>query len=380
MRFLNQAAAGAILLAVAARGQDPDPMKIIAKVDETTKAVTAVTYKITAYGIGVMEKEVPRLSATVYLKQLEQKDENSLPMLRIETKTDDKDQTLISDGKEVLLLNNKDKKAKRGKARDFSSELATARRMFYFTEYMHPRPFSDELNGKARKHEGMKTIGDTECHVIYVDYSAEQNVQARWYFGAKDNLPHRVDRIQKRGDAEGAFVTELTQVDPNPKIDDKTFSLTAPEGYEDDSPGLLQAGKPAPAWSLKTPDGKSVSLADLKGKVVLMDFWATWCGPCKKAMPGIQKLHEKYKDKDVVVLGVNCWEKGGDPATYMKEQNFTYGLLLGGDDVATQYRVKSIPSFFVIGRDGKIAFSQAGIDEKTETALPAAIDAALAAK
>ncbi len=113
-------------------------------------------------------------------------------------------------------------------------------------------------------------------------------------------------------------------------------------------------------------------LEDYRGKVVVMDFWATWCGPCKLAMPGLQKLHEKYKDRDVVVLGMNCWERG-DPVGYMRSNNFTYGLVTGADNFATQYGVRGIPTFVVIGVDGSKIHQASGFSAENEHALEQAI-------
>ncbi|MBX9735803.1 MAG: TlpA family protein disulfide reductase [Phycisphaerales bacterium] len=139
-----------------------------------------------------------------------------------------------------------------------------------------------------------------------------------------------------------------------------------------------KVGDKAIDWSLKDADGKTVKLADLKGKVVVMDFWATWCGPCRKAMPDMQKLHNDFKGKDVVVYGLNTWERDEmktDPKTnkkvlvksaadkakdYMNEQKFTYGLLLGADNLATQHGLSGIPAFYIIDAKGKIVFAESG--------------------
>src|SRR5262249_7371157 len=105
-----------------------------------------------------------------------------------------------------------------------------------------------------------------------------------------------------------------------------------------------------------------------------LDFWATWCGPCRAAMPGVQALHEKYKDKGVSVFGLNCWESGDAPG-YMKEQKYTYGLLLNADEVAGKYGVSGIPTIYVIGRDGKVVYQSVGFEG--EEALEAAVKKAL---
>lgn len=139
-------------------------------------------------------------------------------------------------------------------------------------------------------------------------------------------------------------------------------------------------GKPAPAWSLQTPDGKTVSLASLKGKVVLIDFWATWCGPCKAAMPSIQKTAESFAGKAVAVYGINAWEK--DPALavqYMKAQKYTYGLLLQGDQVAAQYYVEGIPSMVLIDAKGIVRKVHVGYDPQLLSVLKADLTQLLAA-
>src|SRR6266567_2066513 len=71
---------------------------------------------------------------------------------------------------------------------------------------------------------------------------------------------------------------------------------------------LLAIGATAPDWELSDADGKLQTLAQYRGKIVVLDFWATWCGPCAEVMPQMQKLHEKYKDKGVAVFGVSSWE------------------------------------------------------------------------
>ena len=124
----------------------------------------------------------------------------------------------------------------------------------------------------------------------------------------------------------------------------------------------LKVGETAPAWSLKDSTGKTVALADLKGKVVLMDFWATWCGPCVAAMPTIQKIHEKYaKDGKVVVIGMNL-DDAQKAAKHMAGNKFTYMLVTNAQPAASRYRVGPIPAMFIIGADGKVAHTAVGFN------------------
>jgi hypothetical protein len=85
-------------------------------------------------------------------------------------------------------------------------------------------------------------------------------------------------------------------------------------------------------------------------------------------MPEIQRLHEKYLSNDLIVFGVNTWEESNSSA-YMKEQRFTYGLLLKGEDIAKAYRVNILPTLYVIGGDGKIIFRSIGVHDNLSTFL-----------
>jgi peroxiredoxin len=137
----------------------------------------------------------------------------------------------------------------------------------------------------------------------------------------------------------------------------------------------LEKGEKAPAFTLKNAEGKDISLSDFKGKIVLIDFWGTWCGPCQMAMPAIQKVHAKFKDKGVVVIGISCREKpSGDPAKMMKDKGCDYDLLLNGEKITSDWHVPGYPTMYLIDREGRIAYSELGYDEELEGKVSEAID------
>lgn len=123
---------------------------------------------------------------------------------------------------------------------------------------------------------------------------------------------------------------------------------------------------PAPEFTLTDTDGKTVSLADYNGKIVILDFWATWCGPCKQSFPGMQKAVNKYADNDnVKFLFVNTWErvdnKLENAQNFIKQNSYTFRVLMDDkNEVITKYKVSGIPTKFIIGKDGNIKFVAVG--------------------
>lgn len=113
--------------------------------------------------------------------------------------------------------------------------------------------------------------------------------------------------------------------------------------------------RPAPAFTLKDLNGKSVSLADYQGKVVLLDFWATFCSPCIQAMPKLQKLNDRYAAKGFAVIGIATDEEGAKKvAPTVAKTKVTYPILLSNEAAWKQYDVKTLPTLFLIDRKGQI--------------------------
>lgn len=125
--------------------------------------------------------------------------------------------------------------------------------------------------------------------------------------------------------------------------------------------------KPAPAFTLKDADGREVKLADYKGKVVLLNFWATWCGPCKFEIPWFIEFEKQYKDRGFAVLGVAMDEEGWEVVKpYISDKKVNYRVVMGSDPVAQLYGgIDSLPTTFMIDREGRIAFTHIGLQAKS---------------
>jgi peroxiredoxin len=128
--------------------------------------------------------------------------------------------------------------------------------------------------------------------------------------------------------------------------------------------------KKAPEFALKDVDGKVVRLSDYKGKVVLLNFWATWCGPCKVEIPWFVEFEKMNKDKGFAVIGVAMDEEGWEVVKpYIGEKGVNYRVVVGDDSTATLYGgVDSLPTTFLLDREGKIATVHIGLVSKAEYA------------
>lgn len=128
----------------------------------------------------------------------------------------------------------------------------------------------------------------------------------------------------------------------------------------------LDTRKPAPTFELKDANGAKVTLADYKGKVVLLNFWATWCVPCKAEIPWFQEFDKNFKDKGFAVLGVSLDEEGWNTVKpYVEERKITYRMVIGSEEVSTLYGgIESLPTTFMIDKDGKIAAIHTGLVSK----------------
>ncbi len=114
-------------------------------------------------------------------------------------------------------------------------------------------------------------------------------------------------------------------------------------------------GHPAPEFTLTAIDGSQVALSDLRGQVVLINLWATWCPPCRAEMPAMQQAYERFRNQGFVVLAVNQQEDSAKVVQYMNDQRLTFPALLDSDArVSAAYQVRVLPSSFFVDRQGMI--------------------------
>jgi len=181
----------------------------------------------------------------------------------------------------------------------------------------------------------------------------------------------------------GKFATEATDVPwsdwtakmaPQPKLDSGGGA-----GQDDssifggDSPLIGQS----PKLTLSMLDGKKLKLESIKGKVVVLDFWATWCGPCVKSLPGIKKVIDSYPDSSVSLITINQNESKQKIKSFLEKRKLDLKVALDDGEISEKFNVEAIPQTVVIGPEGKIQFVKVGASNDMEKKLRVAIDSLL---
>jgi thiol-disulfide isomerase/thioredoxin len=132
-------------------------------------------------------------------------------------------------------------------------------------------------------------------------------------------------------------------------------------------------GKPLPKFSMKMLNDKVITNKDIQGKVVVFDFWATWCGPCKAAAPKLDAMYKEFGKQGFEIIGANLAEKDskGQPTqakdnavAYVNEHKYVYAFTYGNDQIGKDWGVPGYPTFFIVGRDGVVKEVMVGFNEK----------------
>ena len=147
-----------------------------------------------------------------------------------------------------------------------------------------------------------------------------------------------------------------------------------------DGPAKIEIGSPAPSYQATTMTGDSVSLAGLRGKVVLLNVWATWCGPCRKEIPELRALHAAYKGRGLELIGVSVDTEGTDDTIrqFVSEFKMDYPIWRDpNEEVSARFLMAGVPATFLIDKSGILRWKTTGPIAPNDTSLASAIERAL---
>ncbi|HBZ69082.1 MAG TPA: TlpA family protein disulfide reductase [Deltaproteobacteria bacterium] len=131
--------------------------------------------------------------------------------------------------------------------------------------------------------------------------------------------------------------------------------------------GRTSALQMAPDFTLPDLNGRQIRLSDFRGKLVIVDFWATWCPPCEFEIPVLNALYDSHKDRDVVILGVSVDTEGPEAVrSYAEKRQVRYQILMGNESLAREFGAPGFPSLIVVGPDGAIRSMHVGLVEEPE--------------
>lgn len=253
-------------------------------------------------------------------------------------------------------------------------------------ELVAVEPFYAQMQSAAVLDGATQSVDGVPCHVIVIPGETSQT-GVTWYISVQDHLPRRFERryLSASGITVRSVLT-LRKLRVDVAVDDSSFKIEPPRDYRVETvgkrpPPMMNVGTFAPEFTLLGGDGREHSLSDYRGKLVILDFWASRCPNCQNSMPSLQRLHIRYRDQDVVFLGVHCRDRPGvDAVAFARQYGITFPQLIDGDSITVQYQIRGIPAFFVIGPDGRLMYQSVGFGSDSEARLEAMIQQYLAAK
>jgi thiol-disulfide isomerase/thioredoxin/tetratricopeptide (TPR) repeat protein len=262
-----------------------------------------------------------------------------------------------------------------------------------------PSYLSDQ-QWKEQSEYGLGMLLDTYAFGLYQQgkYAEAEKAFAESYRTTKGEQPEITERLLMTYNRNGKFAETMTvgkQAIESGRSSDKvleyfkeayTKQSGSDRGFDEMIASAKMAGakqvqekvarsrvnKPAVQFALKDVEGKTIKLSDLKGKVVVVDFWATWCGPCKMSFPTLQKVYEKYKSHpQVAIYALDTWENVGGKEKeelvkkFLADNKYTFPVLYD-EGMVDKYGVEGIPTKFIIDKKGEIAFKSVGFNNADE--------------
>ncbi|MDR3708325.1 MAG: TlpA disulfide reductase family protein [Capsulimonadaceae bacterium] len=387
---------------------DADSVRILANVDTRYATLTALTAQFT-HSLKLRGDQIPVKMSNVAWHGTLELQKNDFARVKTIADTDAAKELpgligdAVSDGKyEWKLWDPVNKFYTKAHMHEFPvlTMLACPDEAIFFSAGSMQEMYYPAGAKANMRYAGKAVFHGQTCRIIQCDASVPTPTgalhQTVRLFVNEQNLFSRVDSHASAGTTVFDQSLQLAKIATPVSLPASEFTFNLPAGAIRKKPRsaadlnaeskMLAIGTVAPDFTAFDPAGKAVKLSDYAGKVVVIDFWATWCGPCQASLPSTNELARRYHSKGVVFLGVNVSDEDSAFSAWLpKHKDLTsiqFVIDRGGDHhdaLMTLYGVLGIPAQFVIGADGKIAWSNTGYDGDEELLDDSIADAVAAA-
>ena len=379
-----------------------DAQQILQKSFDQCQSVRNGYYEMTRYWKSMTKKDTSVSSFTCYFKKL---DHDTIFSSAFHSQYFYKGEytgDALYTGDDFVTTSKKDSTARIMSKAKWAEEINNiAHNYKFYTPFtstksspmLHDSAFLDTTNSFRLLGEEM--INGTSCYRVQVNQIAKHDstdmmqvlrIEYHFWIHKEDFLPYQYSTsidIAMNNDTMNQYELErLNKFDINHLQNDSLLTLSSIPNYYQlkdyvpwKSPALLPLDTIAPPWELISLKEQKVNLKDLKGQLVLIDFFYKSCYPCMQALPALQALSEKYKDKGLRVIGIDPFDtKEDDMGTFLSKRGITYTVLMDGKDVASSYHVSGYPTMYLVDKTGKIIFVQEGYGKDVDKTLDEIIE------
>jgi len=344
-----------LLAATGCRHRDPDPIALLQQTREAMFGIETVEYEFRYSGIGQQTADVDSMTGTALIERTDLTGSGYLLRLEAEVTPGDEDPQRIlgirrRDGTVYRWVRDTST-AEAGSIYGVGTVLTGWMRPALMYPFFDPAALDGDIEAETVVWDGTDEIEGETCDRIRVEF-ADDPERAEWCLGIEDHLPRRLAFLEDDSGTE----LEIFRVRTGLPVPETRFDLD-PAADIDVVPVEygLQPGTPIPPWTLQSPSGETVSLADLRGQVLVLDFWATWCAPCGQSMAAMERLAQALADQPVRFMAVNTMETAdlAEVQRFLSDRRLTSELFVEGDVVHREATRGNLPAAVVIDRQGR---------------------------
>lgn len=381
-----------VLLSSLLNSCEPNVKEILQKSFKKCQTIQNGYYEMTRYTSLTNQNDTPEDIYVCYFDKLKNDSLFSSAFHLKHYKKGKHKRDVIYTGEDFIITNENDSSAKiMSKAKWFNEIKASAIKYPLFSPLVsrNSSPLPQDLDLEDRKHFfnfiGEENINNTICYHIQGNETpidekdspiSTLKLESHFWISKSELIPiqysFEVVGVMKNRTADTIYQYTrdvLSKYEINNLKDKSILTFQSiPSNYEikdyvsdTEIVPMLQIGTKAPDWTLVSLNNEIIKLNDIKGKYILIDFFYKGCYPCIQSIPAIQSLHDKYKNKDLIVIGIDPVDDNvSDLSDFLIKKGVTYTILLGNEEITKKYHVKNYPSMYLLDKNGKIIFTKYG--------------------